>query len=127
MPRAPPHQLTPGCRLLVGLVAGGGERLATAMLYLSAVQWGGNTVFPQLGLSVTPEVGAVIMITVVIVIMNTVVIMITVVIMVIKITMVIMITLVILAIVQERAALVWVNIKSDGTFDTRSCHAGNTF
>ena len=83
------------------------------MLYLSTVQWGGNTVFPQLGLSVTPEVGAVIMITVVI--------------MVIKITMVIMITEVILAIVQERAALVWVNIKSDGTFDTRSCHAGNTF
>ena len=41
-------------------MAGGGERLATAMLYLSTVQWGGNTVFPQLGLSVTPEVGAVI-------------------------------------------------------------------
>ena len=97
MPRLPPDQLTPGCRLLAGLVAGGGERLATAMLYLSTVQWGGNTVFPQLGLSVTPEVGAVIMI------------------------------MVILAIVQERAALVWVNIKSDGTFDTRSCHAGKSF
>ena len=69
MPRLPPDQLTPGCRLLAGLVAGGGERLATAMLYLSSVQWGGNTVFPQLGLSVTPEVGAVIIITVVMVIM----------------------------------------------------------
>ena len=108
MPRLPPDQLTPGCRLLAGLVAGGGERLATAMLYLSTLQWGGNTVFPQLGLSVTPEVGAVIMITVVIMIT-------------------IMNTEVIPDIVQERAALVWVNIKSDGTFDTRSCHAANTF
>ena len=45
-----------------GLVAGGGERLATAMLYLSSLQWGGSTVFPQLGLSVTPEVGGVTMI-----------------------------------------------------------------
>ena len=63
-------------------MAGGGERLATAMLYLSSLQWGGSTVFPQIGVSVTPE---------------------------------------------ERAALVWVNIKSDGTFDTRSCHAGKAF
>ena len=79
-------------------MAGGGERLATAMLYLSSLQWGGSTVFPQLGLSVTPEVGGVIMI-----------------------------TRAIPAVVQERAALVWVNIKSDGTFDTRSCHAGKAF
>ena len=50
----------PGCRWVGGLVAGGGERLATAMLYLSSLQWGGNTVFPQLGVSVTPEVGGVI-------------------------------------------------------------------
>lgn len=81
-----------------GLVAGGGERLATAMLYLSSLQWGGSTVFPQLGLSVTPKVGGVTMI-----------------------------TRAIPAVVQERAALVWVNIKSDGTFDTRSCHAGKAF
>ena len=81
-----------------GLVAGGGERLATAMLYLSSLQWGGSTVFPQLGLSVTPEVGGVTMI-----------------------------TRAIPAVVQERAALIWVNIKSDGTFDTRSCHAGKAF
>ena len=73
------------------------------MLYLSSLQWGGNTVFPQLGVSVTPEVGGVIMITRAIMIM------------------------VIPAVVQERAALVWVNIKSDGTFDTRSCHAGKAF
>ena len=79
-------------------MAGGGERLATAMLYLSSLQWGGSTVFPQLGLSVTPEVGGVTMI-----------------------------TRAIPAVVQERAALVWVNIKSDGTFDTRSCHAGKAF
>ena len=98
-------------------MAGGGERLATAMLYLSSLQWGGSTVFPQLGLSVTPEVGGVIMITQAIMIA-----------VVIMITLAIMI-MVILAnvIVQERAALVWVNIKSDGTFDTRSCHAGKAF
>ena len=92
--------LTPGCRWVGGLVAGGGERLATAMLYLSSLQWGGSTVFPQIGLSVTPEVGGVTMI---------------------------QITQSIPAVVQERAALVWVNIKSDGTFDTRSCHAGKAF
>ena len=39
MLQCPERRLTPdpGCRLLAGLVAGGGERLATAMLYLSAV------------------------------------------------------------------------------------------
>ena len=54
--------LTDPCRWVGGLVAGGGERLATAMLYLSSLQWGGSTVFPQLGISVTPEVGGVTMI-----------------------------------------------------------------
>ena len=38
------------------LTANGGERLCTLMVYLTSPEDGGNTVFPQIGLSVTPEV-----------------------------------------------------------------------
>ena len=38
------------------LTSNGGERLCTLMVYLTSPEDGGNTVFPQLGLSVTPEV-----------------------------------------------------------------------
>ena len=34
----------------------GGERLMTGMVYLSDVELGGNTVFPQIGLAVRPQV-----------------------------------------------------------------------
>lgn len=36
----------------------GGARLATFLLYLAAVEAGGRTVFPGLGLAATPERGA---------------------------------------------------------------------
>ena len=35
----------------------GGERILTFMIYLTTVEAGGNTVFPQPGLSVSPEEG----------------------------------------------------------------------
>ena len=38
------------------LTSHGGERLCTLMVYLTSPEDGGNTVFPQIGLSVTPEV-----------------------------------------------------------------------
>ena len=38
------------------LTSNGGERLCTLMVYLTSPEDGGNTVFPQIGLSVTPEV-----------------------------------------------------------------------
>lgn len=66
-------------KLMSDLDRNGGERIVTMMMYLSRVAEGGNTVFPQLQLSVRPEPGAV---------------------------------------------LLWVNVKADGTFDTRSCHLG---
>ena len=63
------------------LIQDGGERQTTFMIYLSGTNKdiGGNTVFPQLGVSVKPNRGT---------------------------------------------ALYWNNIKSDGKFDTRSCHLG---
>ena len=34
----------------------GGERIMTGMVYLSDVEVGGNTVFPQIGVAVKPQV-----------------------------------------------------------------------
>ena len=36
----------------------GGPRLLTFMVYLSSVEAGGHTIFPQAGISVKPEIGA---------------------------------------------------------------------
>ena len=36
----------------------GGERILTFMIYLTTVQSGGNTVFPQPGISIKPIAGA---------------------------------------------------------------------
>ena len=66
-------------RLMSDLNRKGGERMVTMMMYLSNVEEGGNTVFPQLQLAVRP---------------------------------------------QQGALLFWVNVKADGTFDTRACHLG---
>jgi len=61
------------------LILNGGERLATFMMFLSSPGQGGNTIFPQLGISVKPLVGS---------------------------------------------ALMWINIRSNGLFDTRVFHMG---
>ena len=36
----------------------GGSRIVTFMIYLSSVEAGGHTVFPQTGISVKPEAGS---------------------------------------------------------------------
>ena len=36
----------------------GGLRFATFMVYLSSPEFGGNTIFPQAGISVKPEIGS---------------------------------------------------------------------
>ena len=80
------------------LTSNGGERLLTLMVYLTAPEDGGNTVFPQIGLSVTPEVGTRE-----------------------KQKRNILTDNINL---KKGAALIWFNIKADGVFDTRSCHLG---
>ena len=61
------------------LLAKGGERLSTVMMYLSTPEEGGRTVFPQIGVSVRPQAGT---------------------------------------------AVMWMNIRSGGVFDTRVLHMG---
>jgi prolyl 4-hydroxylase len=55
-----PHYdyFTPDLKVSAGLMEDGGQRVASAVTYLSVPAEGGGTSFPQLGIAVPPELGA---------------------------------------------------------------------